>query len=142
MNLNQVTLPARDVKACVSFYRGLGLTLIVDSCPQYARMECPTGGATVSLHHTDHVPGSPGATIYFEVDDVDSTFQRLEHMGLRFDHGPVDQPWLWREARLRDPSGNVVCLYHAGEYRRHPPWRVGERGLNKRLREALHAPKR
>ena len=50
--------------------------------------------------------------------------------------------WLWREARLRDPSGNVVCLYHAGDYRRHPPWRVGERELNSRLREALHAPKR
>ncbi len=25
MNLNQVTLPARDVNACVSVYRGLGL---------------------------------------------------------------------------------------------------------------------
>ena len=33
--------------------------------------------------------------------------------------------WLWREARLVDPSGNVICLYHAGENRLNPPWRVG-----------------
>jgi hydroxymethylpyrimidine/phosphomethylpyrimidine kinase len=37
----------------------------------------------------------------------------------------VKQPWLWREARLRDPFGNLICLYKAGEHRRHPPWRVG-----------------
>jgi len=23
-----------------------------------------------------------------------------------------------------DPSGNVVCLYHAGDNRLNPPWRV------------------
>jgi len=142
MNLNQVTLPTRDVSESVSFYRGLGLTLIVDSCPRYARLECPTGGATISLHHTENLPGSPGATIYFEVDDVDGTVERLQHMGLRFEHPPVDQPWLWREARLRDPAGNVICLYHAGDNRRHPPWRIGEREVTRGLREALHAPNR
>ena len=36
----------------------------------------------------------------------------------------MNQPWLWREARLLDPSGNVVCLYRAGEARRYPPWRI------------------
>jgi catechol 2,3-dioxygenase-like lactoylglutathione lyase family enzyme len=35
------------------------------------------------------------------------------------------RPWLWREARLVDPSGNVICLYHAGANRLDPPWRVG-----------------
>ena len=24
----------------------------------------------------------------------------------------------------RDPSGNEVCLYHAGENRLSPPWRI------------------
>lgn len=142
MNLNQVTLLTTDVLECVSFYRGLGLTLIVDSAPRYARLECPDGGATLSLHHTEQLPGSPGATIYFEIDDVDSTVERLQHMGLTFDHGPVDQPWLWREARLRDPAGNVICLYHAGDNRRHPPWRLRERELTHSLREAMHAPDR
>ena len=39
---------------------------------------------------------------------------------------PVDQDWLWREARLADPSGNIICIYHAGENRRFPPWRIGD----------------
>jgi hydroxymethylpyrimidine/phosphomethylpyrimidine kinase len=37
---------------------------------------------------------------------------------------PRDEDWLWREARLRDPAGNRICLYAAGEARRFPPWRV------------------
>ena len=37
---------------------------------------------------------------------------------------PRNQPWMWREARLRDPSGNIFFLYKAGEARRFPPWRV------------------
>ena len=35
-----------------------------------------------------------------------------------------DQPWLWREARLRDHAGNALCLFRAGRNRREPPWRV------------------
>jgi hydroxymethylpyrimidine/phosphomethylpyrimidine kinase len=31
---------------------------------------------------------------------------------------------MWREARLRDPAGNIVFLYKAGEARRYPPWRI------------------
>ena len=37
-------------------------------------------------------------------------------------------PWLWREARVADPAGNVVCLYRAGENRLHPPWRLDDEG--------------
>ncbi len=40
------------------------------------------------------------------------------------DADPVDQRWLWREAYLSDPDGNTICLYHAGENRLHPPWRI------------------
>ena len=39
---------------------------------------------------------------------------------------PVDQRWLWREAYLRDPAGNLLCLYCAGENRLFPPWRLTE----------------
>jgi len=31
--------------------------------------------------------------------------------GLTFESDPVDQPWLWRQAHLRDPAGNLLCLY-------------------------------
>ena len=45
---------------------------------------------------------------------------------MAFEHGPRGQPWMWREARLRDPSGNTIFLYKAGEARRYPPWRIAD----------------
>jgi hypothetical protein len=47
-----------------------------------------------------------------------------ERRGVRFTQLPRDETWLWREARLLDPSNNTICLYHAGANRLDPPWRV------------------
>ena len=49
---------------------------------------------------------------------------RLKADGVRFVQDPKDQGWLWREARLKDSDGNEICLFWAGENRRHPPWRL------------------
>ena len=124
MNLNQVTLPAQDLTSAVAFYQRLGLRLIVEDLPHYARFECPDGESTLSLElATERVVG-PGAVVYFECNDLDQTVRRLGAAGIQFDSLPTDQPWLWREARLRDPWGNPLCLYWAGHNRRYPPWRV------------------
>jgi hypothetical protein len=69
------------------------------------------------------VPPS-ATTVYFECEDLDERVSALETAGLGFEHKPVDQPWLWREARLRDPDGNWLCLFHAAENRLNPPWRL------------------
>ena len=129
MELNQFTLPCDDYDASVRFYEQLGLRLIVDSPPRYARFETPAG-TTLSIHATETGPSDSAVVIYFEVEDVDSAVADLQGKGLIFDSEPADQPWLWREAHLRDPSGNRICIYHAGENRRYPPWRVkpGNRG--------------
>ena len=124
MNLNQVTLPSTNVDRSAAFYRTLGFTQIVSSLPTYARFECPTGGSTFSLHQVEMEPQGSGVVVYFECDDVDEAFRRLEDLGVVFESAPKDQPWLWREAYLRDPHGNLICLYHAGESRRNPPWRI------------------
>jgi hydroxymethylpyrimidine/phosphomethylpyrimidine kinase len=122
--LNQVTLGCSDYADSVAFYRALGLRLIVDSPPDYARFES-IGGATLSIHRIDDPGAVPGATtVYLESENLDADVDRLARVGLKFEHGPMKQPWLWREARLRDPFGNMICLYKAGESRRHPPWRV------------------
>ena len=125
MELNQVTVPCTDYAASVEFYRKLGLRLIVDSPPRYARFES-SSGSTLSIHTADTLPSPPGVTIYFEVDDVDAIVRELQGNGLQFDAEPVDQRWLWREAYLRDPAGNVICIFHVGENRRNPPWRIAE----------------
>ncbi|HET9038909.1 MAG TPA: VOC family protein [Gemmatimonadales bacterium] len=124
MNLNQVTLPARDVAAAADFYRRLGLRLIVDALPRYVRFECPDGESTLSVEQVAELGAGPGPVIFLECDDLDGTVERLVAAGIRFDTPPADQPWLWREARLRDPAGNALCLFRAGRNRRDPPWRV------------------
>jgi catechol 2,3-dioxygenase-like lactoylglutathione lyase family enzyme len=124
MNLNQVTVPCLDLEKGVDFYRRLGLRLIVHDPPRYARFECPSGNSTFSLHLADHVDSASAPVIYFELEDVDRRVKDLEDAGLVFESAPRDQPWLWREAYIRDPSGNLLCLYHAGSNRLSPPWRL------------------
>jgi GNAT superfamily N-acetyltransferase/predicted enzyme related to lactoylglutathione lyase len=128
VNLNQVTLPAREVAPVAEFYQRLGLRLIVDALPRYVRLECPDGGGTLSVEQAAEERGGAGAVVYLECRDLDETVARLAATGVTFDGPPTDQPWLWREARLRDPAGNALCLYHAGTHRRHPPWRVRPAG--------------
>lgn len=123
MNLNQVTLPALDVAASVAFYRGMGFMQIVDSA-HYARFECPEGDATFSVHAVESAPPDSGVVVYFECEALDEQVRDLEAAGYRFFKPPTDERWLWREARLLDPSGNVLCLYQPGENRRNPPWRM------------------
>ena len=122
MNLNQVTVPARDYESSVDFYRRLGLRQIVDSPGRYARFECP-GGATLSVH-VEEGRMAGDAVIYLESEDLDDWVARLEAAGIAFETRPEDQDWGWREAHLRDPAGNRLCLYRAGENRRYPPWRI------------------
>lgn len=128
MDLNQVTVPCVDLDASVAFYRLLGLRLIVNHPPDYARFECPVGTATFSLHRSTHAPSGDGIVVYFEVEDLDAKVEQLIAAGLPFESEPQDQTWLWREAYLRDPAGNRICLFKAGTNRHNPPWRLREGG--------------
>ena len=88
------------------------------------RLQAPDGGATLSLHIAGSMPPKIGTILYFECARLDEDFARLEAAGIKFDHPPQDQAWLWREAHFADPDGNRLCLYHAGKNRLDPPWRV------------------
>lgn len=125
MRLNQVTVPSTDVARSVEFYKHLGLIQIVASLPNYARFACPDGDSTFSIHFVDRVGDSSSVVVYFECDDLDERVAQLKQAGIKFESDPVDQSWLWREAHLRDPDGNLICLYYAGENRLNPPWRLG-----------------
>jgi len=126
MNLNQITVPSLDLSVSVPFYQKLGLTLIVDAPPHYARFECPDGESTFSIHKTDKGPKEPGVYVYFECENLDEKVAILADKGIEFDEMPSDKRWLWREARLKDPDGNQLILFYGGENRKNPPWRVEE----------------
>lgn len=123
MNLNQVTVPATDIAESVAFYEGLGLTLIVRAS-DYARFECPDGSSTFSIHLVERRRTDTGVVVYFECEDVEERVATLQDRGYVFSSLPRLERWLWREARLDDPAGNVICLFWAGEYRKNPPWRI------------------
>jgi catechol 2,3-dioxygenase-like lactoylglutathione lyase family enzyme len=123
MELNQVTLPALDVAASVAFYRAMGFGLIVDA-PHYARFKATVGESTFSLHAVDSMTEPSKTVVYFECSSLDERVAELKAKGFQFTQEPRDERWLWREARLLDPAGNVICLYRAGENRLDPPWRV------------------
>ena len=124
MRLNQVTLPAIDIASSVAFYRTMGFPLIVDS-PRYARFSAIEGDSTFSVHKVDALAAPSQTIVYFETAALDETVKRLQAKGLSFSQEPRDERWLWREARIEDPAGNVICLYWAGGNRLNPPWRVG-----------------
>lgn len=121
-SLNQVTVGCRDYAASVDFYRTLGLHQIVDSPSNgYARFEVPNG-ATFSIHQSADC--STSTVVYFESKRLDAWVTELASQGYMFEQMPQDEEWGWREARLLDPAGNMVCLYSAGENRRYPGWRI------------------
>ena len=124
MNLNQVTIPSLNIQRSIAFYKRLGLNLIVEALPHYARFECLDGDATFSIHLVDKLPEGEGVYVYFETEKLDKEVNRLQEEGIKFDLLPTDQTWLWREARLKDPDGNIIVLYYAGDNRKNPPWRL------------------
>ena len=124
MNLNQITVPSLDVAASIKFYKTLGLKLIVESLPHYARFVCPDGNSTFSIHQTKQLAKGEGIYVYFECKNLDEQVDKLKQKGLVFELEPTNQRWLWREARLKDPFNNQIILYYAGENRINPPWRI------------------
>ncbi|MCT4665248.1 MAG: VOC family protein [Flavobacteriales bacterium] len=124
MNLNQITVPSLDLTKSIPFYEKLGLKLIVEALPHYARFECPNGNSTFSIHQTKKLPQGDGIYVYFECENLDEQVKQLKKNGIQFDLEPTDQSWLWREARLKDVDGNQLILFYGGENRLNPPWRI------------------
>ena len=130
MNLNQITVPSLDLTKSIPFYKKLGLKLIVEALPHYARFECPNGNSTLSIHQTKKLPQGDGIYVYFECENLDERVEQLKRNGIQFDLEPTDQNWLWREARLKDVDGNQLILFYGGVNRLNPPWRIKSEETN------------
>jgi len=124
MKLNQITIPSLDVVKAIKFYELLDFTLIVKSLPNYVRFICPDGDNTFSIHKVEKLSNIDGIWIYFECENLDQQVKELITKGVIFEELPVDQVWLWREARLRDLDNNLIILYCAGDNRLNPPWKI------------------
>lgn len=121
MNLNQITVSSIDLEKSIAFYEALGLNLIVNYLPHYARFECPGGESTFFIHLVKKLPKGNGIYIYFECLDIDVEVEGLIGNGILFDTLPENKRWLWREARLKDADGNQIILFYGGKNCKNPP---------------------
>jgi len=67
------------------------------------------GKASLGLgHDPDHHPVAGSISLWFYVDNCDTTTDRIRGAGGRILEEPADQPWGERTARAEDPDGNVL----------------------------------
>ena len=60
--------------------------------------------------HDDQPPGSSAVALWFRVDDLEATFERIVGLGVEVRYPPTDTPWGDRLAAVFDPDGNMVGL--------------------------------
>lgn len=102
---------AEHMDAAVSFYRDmLGLELRSRVGDDWAQFEI--GGSTMALHGTRGAPTpTAGATVVFEVADLEAAMRRLASRGVAFDSEITEVPDSGRFVQVRDPAGNVLQIY-------------------------------
>ena len=102
----------KEMDASVSFYRDvLGLTFATRSGDDWAEFDA--GGTTVALHGTyeGHAPPTDGATVVFEVDDLEGEMRVLGGRGVAFEGEVNEVPGYGRFVSFRDPDGNLLQMF-------------------------------
>lgn len=101
----------KDMDASVAFYRDvLGLEMRLRHGEDWAEFD--VGGTTLALHGSRGVqPTTDGATVVFEVDDLDAVMRALGVRGVAFEGDVREVTGQGRFATFRDPAGNVVQVF-------------------------------
>jgi lactoylglutathione lyase len=78
---------------------------------------CQVGAVYFGFDQVERAPAGAGGgvTIWFTVDDIQSTFERLVALGAEVRYGPTRKPWGALLAALHDPDGNILGLSGRGE---------------------------
>ena len=106
--------PVKDTARARAFYEGsLGLRVGSHSDNGvWAEYDLPGGGCLALFKHPDPksaaAPG--GASIAFEVEDLDVLVARLKSEGVKFTSEDVQSP-VCRMALLQDTEGNTIILH-------------------------------
>ena len=70
------------------------------------------GAVYLGFDQVAEAPGTPpsAVTLWFTVDDLHATFDRMVEMGAGVSYPPTEKPWGDTLASLLDPDGNVLGL--------------------------------
>jgi catechol 2,3-dioxygenase-like lactoylglutathione lyase family enzyme len=111
----------KDMDRSVAFYRDvLGLSLRTRMGEDWT--EFVVDGTTVALHGTreGHAPPQEGATVVFEVDDLERTMTALRAKDVAFEGEVNDVPGYGRFVSFRDPDGNLLQIFERASAGGHP----------------------
>jgi catechol 2,3-dioxygenase-like lactoylglutathione lyase family enzyme len=117
MKLNQIRIPVTNIRNSIEFYEQLGLKLIERSLPDHAKFSCPDKNSTFILYRVPAISIAKTVSIYLEVKNVEARVQSLQDKGFVFEELPADEPWLWKESRLKDLDENQIIIYSGGGIR-------------------------
>ena len=112
--LRQIAVAVKDLQTSKAFYRDtLGLKLLFEAPPGLAFFDL--GGVWLMLsQENEKEPAQAGSVLYFEVQDINATYEALRTRGVHF----VDAPHriadmgtfeLWMTF-FRDPDGTLLAL--------------------------------
>lgn len=111
--IGQIAINVRDVPRAVAFYRDvLGMTLLFE-LPAMGFLDC--GGIRLMLSKPESPEfDHPASIIYYQVDDIQQTFETLSQQGVEFVSpprlvAPMHDHDLWM-AFFRDPDQNTLAL--------------------------------
>lgn len=123
---SQVRLLVDDFPACFRFYQEtLGFPVnFGDENEVYADFDA--GGVQLALYRRDLMANDIGigdkpavadaqdrTSLTFEVENVDDAARELAGKGIVIVFAPTDRPaWGMRTAHFRDPSGNLLEIFH------------------------------
>ncbi len=109
--LHTVIIKTRKMADLVDFYgQGLSLGEAISFGSDHMGFSLPNAyfGFDLVGEGDDVSPGAVSA--WFEVDDLQTTFQRFESLGAVVIYPPSKKPWGAVLAALKDPDGNVFGL--------------------------------
>ena len=111
--IHQISMRAHDIDRAVRFYRdALGLPFLFAAPPSLAFFDCD--GVRLMLSPPEPAFDHQGSVLYFAVEDIRSTHEKLVSRGVAFRSQPHKiatladrEVWL---ADFEDSEGNVLAL--------------------------------
>lgn len=103
--------PVSDIAKARSFYEGvLGLKLSHNFADKWIEYDLGEGTFAITTMMEDCQPGAKGASIAFEVDDLDATIKHLKERDVKF-IAEVFPTSVCHMAVIADPDGNGVTIH-------------------------------
>jgi predicted enzyme related to lactoylglutathione lyase len=103
--------PVSDMARSRAFYeQALGLKPGALASDRWMEYELGDGTFALTTVEMGHQPGSKGAVVAFEVDDLDASVEALKAKGVPFVMDILDTP-VCRMAVIEDPDGNHVTIH-------------------------------